>query len=73
MTDGSVSKLDAENLSIRLLSDVVLLLNWPAQEGSNEVLGLVCDRGAPVNCILVLVAAWKLSTNFGNEVSWQRT
>ena len=44
VTDGSVSKLDAENLSIRLLSDVVLLLNWPAQEGSNEVLGLVCEE-----------------------------
>jgi len=27
-----------------LLSDAVLLLNWPAQEGSNEVLGLVCEE-----------------------------
>jgi len=29
-----------------------------------------CVRGAPVNCILVLVVAWKQSTNFGNEVLW---
>jgi len=26
-----------------------------------------------INCILVLVVAWKVSANFGNEVSCQRT